>query len=130
VVAVGGPLDAGSVPGGVEGVFVVAVAGPLVVAGPFGWPTVVAGPPVVGADAALVVDVEPADVVGSPVVDDVVAALVVLGTEVDPGSVVGGTVSPAPAAGCCRETCTARRSPRRRGPQAARRAGRRPWRPG
>ena len=49
-----------------------------------------------GAAGALVVDVAPAVVAGSPVVGEVVTGAVVLGTDVEPGPVVGGTVSPEP----------------------------------
>ena len=65
MVAVGGPLDAGSVPGGIDGALVVGRRA-LVVAGPSAGRR--SSPVVVGADVALVVDVAPAVVAGSPVV--------------------------------------------------------------
>jgi len=95
VVAVGGPLDAGSVPGVVAGLVVVG-AGLLVVAGPFTRPGVVVGALVVVGAAAAVVDVAPPVVAGSLVLGDVEAGAVVLGMDVEPGPVVGGTVSPVP----------------------------------
>ena len=72
VVAVGGPLDAGSVTGDVDGASVLG-AGALVV------PAVV-----LGAAVALVVDVAPTGEAGSPAVGDVVTGAVVLGTDVEP----------------------------------------------